>query len=412
MKFLFSTLLLIISLIAPTLAQNFGSLSEEKQNLFGAAEKLNSFGAVSETDVRPFEMLAIGDSVMWGQGLLEKDKFTYRVKNWLETDVFKGNRLVNLHVMAHSGAAITEKPDGNFDPLKYYNGEINLWTPSITRQAMDAFNCYNQPTNLPDKCYQAPSERLSYYKGNPVTPENVDLILVDGCINDMTPIKLFDAFFSKDKIRAAARQYCDGEMTILLKELVKRFPNARIIVTGYFPLISKESDSTAVVAAVLNAFGRNPFSDVALKALGKLDTPTLKQTHFIRNYLAKRSAIWYEESNESLRNAVDKTNKLPELKTVSRDLPARVFFAKVTFGAENTYGAQNTFLWKLIDKTRTNDPLFEARAEICQALKLEGANRLERFVCHRAGLFHPNIKGADAYYKAIISKLEQIIINK
>jgi hypothetical protein len=203
MKFQILALMLIVSLIAPTFAQ------ETQPNAAVLQQGEPS------SDVRPFEMLSIGDSVVWGQGLLEKDKFSFRIKDWLETVMFKGERIVNLQVKAHSGAAITEKPERGFDPSIYYEGEVNLWTPSITRQADNAFDCYKQPTL--NKCYQVPTERLSYYKGNPISPENVDLVLVDGGINDMTPIKLFDASFSKKAIKAAAKNYCGSKMTILLK---------------------------------------------------------------------------------------------------------------------------------------------------------------------------------------------------
>ena len=55
----------------------------------------------------PFEFLVIGDSLVWGQGLEEKDKFYMLARNWLETEVFAGKRAVNLKVKAHSGATLT-----------------------------------------------------------------------------------------------------------------------------------------------------------------------------------------------------------------------------------------------------------------------------------------------------------------
>ncbi|NJM53676.1 MAG: hypothetical protein HC846_09980 [Blastocatellia bacterium] len=50
-----------------------------------------------------FEMLVVGDSVIWGQGLEEKDKTYTLIKNWLETEL---DKRVNLKVKAHSGATI------------------------------------------------------------------------------------------------------------------------------------------------------------------------------------------------------------------------------------------------------------------------------------------------------------------
>jgi hypothetical protein len=56
---------------------------------------------------RPFEMLVLGDSVMWGQGLREEEKFYTKVKEALEREIVC--RRVNLRVLAHSEATILPK---------------------------------------------------------------------------------------------------------------------------------------------------------------------------------------------------------------------------------------------------------------------------------------------------------------
>ncbi len=55
---------------------------------------------------RPFDFLVVGDSLIWGQGLEEKDKFYALTKNWLENEFFGGRRRVALKMKAHSGATI------------------------------------------------------------------------------------------------------------------------------------------------------------------------------------------------------------------------------------------------------------------------------------------------------------------
>ena len=47
----------------------------------------------------PLQMLVIGDSIMWGQGLKDDEKFSSRVKCWLEE---KTNREVRIHMEARS----------------------------------------------------------------------------------------------------------------------------------------------------------------------------------------------------------------------------------------------------------------------------------------------------------------------
>src|SRR5688572_18987503 len=68
----------------------------------------NAYGQqpyVNNSGNRPIEVLAIGDSVVWGQGLKDANKFSVLVKTWLESRV--AGRIVNLHYAdAHSGATI------------------------------------------------------------------------------------------------------------------------------------------------------------------------------------------------------------------------------------------------------------------------------------------------------------------
>ena len=46
----------------------------------------------------PLEMLVLGDSIMWGQGLKPEQKFSWRIKCWLQG---KTNREVTQTVFAH-----------------------------------------------------------------------------------------------------------------------------------------------------------------------------------------------------------------------------------------------------------------------------------------------------------------------
>lgn len=370
----------------------------------------------SNSNVRPFEILAIGDSVMWGQGLLFKDKFSFRIKNWLETEIFKNKRAVNLFVAAHSGATIKLKREKGFEPTTTYIGEINISTPSITQQADDAFGWYKNGT-IP-KGYKEPypkelgkrlPESLDYYNDAPVAPKNVDLILVNGGINDMGAQNLVNPAFSRDKIIDAAKKYCGSAMEDLLKKLCVQFSNARIVVTGYFPLISKGTSPTAVSEAILNIFDENKLTKFLAKTGRKFSLPEVEKIHPFRNYLAKHSSVWVDESNKNLRHAVNNINNLYPLKGMSGELGKRVFFAESQFEEKNAYGAKESYLWELIDQTKTNDCLYETRTKVCRAQGLDGLIKTDRIICQRAGLFHPNIKGADSYFQSIKTELVKFI---
>ncbi|HEX2173044.1 MAG TPA: hypothetical protein VHL09_11445, partial [Dehalococcoidia bacterium] len=57
----------------------------------------------------PFNMVCLGDSIMWGQGLTESTKFTSLIKTWLESML--PGRSVNRFVYARSGATLGPDKD-------------------------------------------------------------------------------------------------------------------------------------------------------------------------------------------------------------------------------------------------------------------------------------------------------------
>jgi hypothetical protein len=75
-----------------------------------------------------FHMVVIGDSIAWGNGLKENDKYYYQVANWLQKSL---NKPVDVTVYAHSGASIVSQ-GGNG---KLLNANLNSWYPTLTDQA-------------------------------------------------------------------------------------------------------------------------------------------------------------------------------------------------------------------------------------------------------------------------------------
>ena len=60
-----------------------------------------------------FNLLVLGDSILWGQGLRDEHKSWYLVKTWLESN----GRHVRERVEAHSGAVIGAAGDSGADPV-------------------------------------------------------------------------------------------------------------------------------------------------------------------------------------------------------------------------------------------------------------------------------------------------------
>src|SRR6185503_1360260 len=139
-------------------------------------------------DNDPLRMLVIGDSILWGQGLKQERKAWFRVKCWLEE---KTNRAVNEKVLAHSGALL-EAPADAVSKFKSRDPEVNLPLPSINQQLDEALNIYG-------------AERVK-----------VNLVLVDGCVNDVGVSNLLNAAVSIESLRPRIDARCGTGMTSLL----------------------------------------------------------------------------------------------------------------------------------------------------------------------------------------------------
>src|SRR5687767_11231577 len=149
---------------------------------------------------QPIQMLVLGDSIMWGQGLKTPDKAWWRLKNWLQE---KTGRDVRERVEAHSGAAIEAAPGSEIFTSK--DREVNLLTPTINEQVDAARSYYGDPAK-------------------------VDLILVNGCINDVDVTNLLDASTALDLLEVTIREKCGGRMQTLLRRIALEFPNAQVVV--------------------------------------------------------------------------------------------------------------------------------------------------------------------------------------
>ena len=84
----------------------------------------------------PLVMAVFGDSIMWGQGLKERDKFWCRAKQWVE---LKTRRHVEVKVYAHAGAIIEEDSLAKEDhelvlSIPKQGGEVNVSFPTINQQ--------------------------------------------------------------------------------------------------------------------------------------------------------------------------------------------------------------------------------------------------------------------------------------
>jgi|WetSurMetagenome_2_1015567.scaffolds.fasta_scaffold05323_2 WD40 repeat protein/lysophospholipase L1-like esterase len=321
-----------------------------------------------------FNIVVIGDSIAWGNGLNRKNKYSFLVADWLQE---KLNRPVEVTVYAHSGAAITGESGNPIDP------NLNSKSPTLMDQAK----------NIKNK-------------------DDVDLILVSGGINDVGIQNIMDANTPAETINSLSESIKDP-MANLLAYLLEE-TNAKIIVTGYYPIITEDSVveiQDRGVAGALALTSEKTISQSKSALISAVADPTAAKVEAawyliegiannIDNIgeedanLRANSDTFYAISSDSLWKAVDAADKGQN----------RIKFIDPLFERKNSYRASNSFLWELNHDLKTNDFQYQERAELVEktyALDLNPLNQIKRVENKINPIAHPNRKGAAKYADAI-----------
>ncbi|HJP90337.1 MAG TPA: SGNH/GDSL hydrolase family protein [Pyrinomonadaceae bacterium] len=328
-------------------------------------------------------MLVLGDSVLWGEGLKTEHKSWYHVKLWIERTT---GRSVIEKIEAHSGAVVEDESADK--GLTTTDGEVNIAQPTIWNEIDRALQHYGDGSK-------------------------VDLVLVTGCVNDIGLPNLLNASGDAE-ITQLTEAKCGAPMQRLLQKIMISFPNADVIVTGYYLSFSEKTRNDFVLRALARRFLKTD------PAAAKL---TRKESF---DKLIANSKAWHQASNKTLGAAVDWANA--ELK--SQGSHKQVMFTDVQFAPEHAFGTHETRLWGF-DRSPlrmmlvllsfgkillpSNDEVRGQRSASCKEVfkrqpnesaeaKKERKNRL--LLCRYAALGHPNRQGALLYSAAITNLLK------
>jgi hypothetical protein len=317
-------------------------------------------GARIELTDRFFNMAVLGDSVAWGNGLRLYNKIWVRVAEFLEAQL---ERKVMIQRYAMSGAPVVPF-DGEGLCAFPCNGELPAVLTSVTNQA-----------------------------GQIIEPTKIDLVVMNGCINDLGRGIILDRSEDIELLRALTVEACDEEMGGLLEQVREVTPNAVIVVMGYYPIIGVQSDLTGVLNLQL------------------IEGTGLEGGGVQLADLAERSRVFADTANASLQNAVDRLN------TNHPDAPPAAF-ADPGFGPANVIFGPEAWLWGLTDEAEgfealnlgldvfPEDPMRFNRLDLC----LEFGLSASLVPCLYASIGHPNEEGAEAYVEAILAELERLRI--
>jgi hypothetical protein len=216
----------------------------------------------------------------------------------------------------------------------------------------------------------------------------------------------------------------------LLQRITESFPNAQVVVTGYYRIVSNNTADNAFIRLLVKKLNSDR---------SEVQRLTYKE---MRERLITLSELWYKVSTASLSEAVSKVNA----ELGQKNLPERVSFVEIDFGPEHSFSASNTLLWNFMFGStnlsgfrkviiaitlgtaayKPNDDVRDARVKSCNEIfkapkssknskdaketeeqKRDRKNRL--LICRYASLGHPNQMGALIYTEAIKGKLQRLI---
>jgi len=299
-------------------------------------------------------IVVIGDSVLWGQGLLNSHKFAQIVANAF-SPVAGGDTPVEM--FAHSGAIID--PMGTLadqgSRCSLISGEIPQSAPSIRAQARSVPN-----------------------------PGSVDLLLMDGGINDVTVADIVNPILTMSDLNQAIQEACYTGMKTLLSEVLARFTSStlRIVVTGYFPILSPQSDQS-LFGDLLSIFG--------------LQSQFIVGKDIIAERMTVRCMTFWQQSDAALSRAVNESlgSAGPGRKLIYVPGPLR---------EQNSLFAPTPWLFGL-NRGGPEDEVVAQRAASCGGCYNQPVDFLQRKQCGLASVGHPNAAGEAAFANAILAAL-------
>jgi hypothetical protein len=308
----------------------------------------------------PFHMVVIGDSIAWGCGLYQKEKYHYLVADWLQKTL---KRPVEVTVLAHTGATIAKPINIDASKHTFVDPELGSWDPVLLEQA----------NHIPN-------------------PGDVELILVSGGINDVGVDTLIFPIDKSYVINDRCQDVRDT-MNILLRKLLNKCAKSVIIVTDYYTVVSKDTPNSSI-KKFADFIEENDPNWVHRTFSSEISN----SADIISNNCVKFDGESRDSLSDSKDGAVYAANEYSRA-NFGKD---RVYFAAVHFPLDRSYGTSKSLLWELVDTDnggKTNDHKYYYRASLCDRVSCNWDDKIQ-------AIAHPNVEGDQQYYSAIQKILE------
>jgi hypothetical protein len=209
-------------------------------------------------------------------------------------------------------------------------------------------------------------------------------VLMNGGINDVGVASILNPFALIPSLDARVIHACHDGMLVLLKKVAAKFskPTCKILVTGYYPILSASSDPLGVTK-LLSLFG--------IAVPGFLDN----DVDFI-NPVLNRCEAFFQDSSQQLQLAIADAGD-----------PRIAFVPSGFTDANSVFVPGTSWLWglDLDDEMDPQDPVAAARRPLCDAAHPDPLQIADRETCYRASAGHPNIQGAVQFSRQILAAL-------
>jgi hypothetical protein len=311
--------------------------------------------------MRDINLIVLGTSIIWGQGLEDRDKIHTVLFRMLQ-EHFAGHTF-DLTFLAHSGATTGYKMDGSVDDHREprIHGEVPTFYPTILQQI----------------------EEIDEYN---IAPEHVDLILLDAGINDVSLLTILNPFAGDKQIETLVEMYCHVHTAMLLERLAEKYPRAKIILIGYYQLLTEESQEKLMQTLVraLDLLPKGFIFDILVDVLGMP----------LKHRLVGNCKIFDTCSTDAFIKATDEVN--------SKLGHEQIFFVPSPIEPQHSALSEDSWLFGVNDDLTPQDPMVAVRTEACHNTEL---GRTTPVVCDIASICHPNPMGAQAYAETIFARL-------
>jgi lysophospholipase L1-like esterase len=313
-------------------------------------------------------VVCFGDSVLWGQGLPGKHKYAYQVFEALADAQYAGRdspmNARDLRMFAHSGAVIGARTQVLMRARAPLVALVRLIfalrvVPAWLEGTLGGEISGPQPAVL---------QQVAAFDGDGAA---VDLVLVNGGGNDIGALWYMLPTTRLSTLRRRIERHCHQDMALVLKEVVRKFPHACIVVPGYLQSLSEASAKGA-----LGHYFARQLIFFAWRWQWVLDR-VFERNRFFREKTAEQLALAVGEANVGAGGRV-------------------IFVEAQGCQPENAANARRPWVWGIDPRElRPQDPLRDFRLGAC--------TRLGRWSpWYWSSFGHPNQVGARKIADAIL----------